>query len=195
MSDVAVSQITSLISAYPPPFLYVHDPATPRITSSSLQNALLGLQDTSSTVSYNLNLRCAFVDAVTCFTPRIFYDTVINALAGWIPDWNEGCSNWADSHRPYGQRFNDSLDAFLHGLRAVQESFISDSHRPGNLGSSELVNRDSQRAKEGGHRESRLVIVIERAERLKDSMPELLVPLTRLAELVCSPLLLPCHMP
>lgn len=42
----------------------------------------------------------AHVNAVACFTPRILYDSVLNSFG------SEG-------------KWNENLDAFLHGLRAV----------------------------------------------------------------------------
>jgi len=59
-----------------------------------------------------------------------------------------------------GVRWNDTFDGFVHGLRAVH------------------VALGKGKEKEG---DARLVIVGECAEKL---IPELMVPLTRLAELV-----------
>ena len=92
----------------------MHDPATPHLVAPAIRTSLDGLRK-----SQEINLRYASVDAVSCFNARLLYDTILNALAEWEPDWDEGCSNWGGA---YGQRFNDSLDGFLHGLQAIQAS-------------------------------------------------------------------------
>ena len=61
-----------------------------------------------------------------------------------------------------GVRWNDIFDGFMHGLRAVHAYLGKRKEKEGDV---------------------RLVIVVERAERL---IPELMVPLTRLTELVSS---------
>jgi origin recognition complex subunit 5 len=168
-----ISQVTSLITAYPPPFIYIHDPATPHLAAGALATGLDKLRASSE-----VTLRYAAIDAIASFNTRVLYDTTLNSLAEWTPDWDDGCNNWGGPSGSQGQRFNDSLDAFLHGIRAIQSS-LSDP-RP-------LVNG---KGKAKDHvtlsGEIRLVILIERAERLKESIPELLVPLARLRELVSS---------
>ncbi|EPT02035.1 hypothetical protein FOMPIDRAFT_141897 [Fomitopsis schrenkii] len=136
------------------------------------------LQDLSESSPH---LRYAFADAAACFTPRLFFDTVINALSTHTPSWEDGCENWAGPSGE-GLRWNESLDTFLHGLRAVAADVEKDE--PG--ASATLSRKGKARAKVNGDRRGekcRLVLVVERPERLKDNMPELLVPLTRLAEL------------
>jgi hypothetical protein len=59
-----------------------------------------------------------------------------------------------------GVRWNDTFDRFMHGLRAVHTYLGKGKEKEGDV---------------------RLVVVVERAER---PIPELMVPLTRLAELV-----------
>lgn len=71
-------------------------------------------------------------------------------------------------------RYNDSLDGFLHGLRVLHAQLSGNeaartSHRSG------LKARMKNAVK--------MVLIIERAEKIKESFPEFLVPLTRLAEL------------
>ncbi|THG94427.1 hypothetical protein EW026_g7049 [Hermanssonia centrifuga] len=136
-------QLNSLISTYPPSFIYIHDPAAPRVTGSVIRSILNDL-----TRSDEVHLSYAQINAVSCFNPRLLFDTILNALAEWSPSWEEGCSNWSGPAEFQGHRFNESFDAFLHGLRAIRTS-----------------------------------IETKRAERLKETMPELLVPLSRLSEL------------
>ena len=89
------------------------------------------------------------------------------------PTWEDGCGNWESVVET---RWNENMDTFLHGLRAAH----ADLCLKNDLGKGK--GKGKERA--GGYEHVRLVIVVERAERLKDSLPELLVPLTRLAELV-----------
>lgn len=170
--QTTIFQITSLITAYPPPFIYIHDPATPHLLATALRTALLDLQGSS-----DLHLRCASVDAVICFNQRLLFDTILNALAQWSPAWEEGSSNWNGLPADHGDRFNESFDTFVHGLRAVESSLRANV--------SYLNGKGKARDGESQREETRLVIFIERAQRLKDSMPDLLVPLTRISELVC----------
>lgn len=145
--------IEDLLTTFPPNFIVIHDQRTSNLTANAV-NSLLQSFSTKSPLFLH-----ASIDAIACFTPRLFYDTVINSLAGWTPRWEDGCANWSPSGSE--ERYNESLDAFLHGLRAVSTSLPSTSLE-----------------------ELRMVLFIENAERLRESMPELLVPLTRLAEVV-----------
>ncbi|KIJ91502.1 hypothetical protein K443DRAFT_686000 [Laccaria amethystina LaAM-08-1] len=96
----------------------------------------------------------ACTDAIACFSARLLSEPIIHALASWMPQWEDGALNWAADK---GMRWNDTFGEFLHGLLAVHAY----------LGT----------GKEG---DVRLVIVMEHAEKL---IPELMVSLTRLAEL------------
>lgn len=111
---------------------------------------------------------------MVCFTARAFYDKALNALAGFQPNWEDGSENWSDES---GQRWNESVDGFVHGLRAV----YADAVNMGKEGEGSQQTGDRR-----GDSDVRMILVIERAERLKDTLPDLLVPLTRLAELVSS---------
>ncbi|KAI0089393.1 origin recognition complex subunit 5 C-terminus-domain-containing protein [Irpex rosettiformis] len=163
----AISHITSLISTYPPPFIYIHDPATPHLAALAVRASLDRLRESS-----DIRIRYAAVDAISCFNPRLLYDTVLNALAEWEPEWDQGCSNWSG---PSEQRFNESLDGFLHGLQAVQASFMSPN--------GQIDGKGKARENTVTDEDIRLVILVERAERLKESMHDILVPLSRLREL------------
>ncbi|KAJ7743175.1 putative origin recognition complex, subunit 5-like protein [Mycena metata] len=167
-------EIYSLFSAPAPPFLYVTDPVSPRTTAAVVNSVLSSMarsSDASSRVYH------AQINAVACFNARILYDTVLNQLAGWQVEWGAGCTNWAGDDE---QRWNENLDGFIHGLKAVH-SFIRRENTPGsNKGKSKQTEADP--ATDIGQ----IVLVIERAERLPDQMSDLLVPLTRLAELVMS---------
>ncbi|KAJ7220673.1 origin recognition complex subunit 5 C-terminus-domain-containing protein [Mycena pura] len=167
-----VDELSVLFSARAPPFLYVHDPVSSRTTAAVINRVLSSLahsSDASSRVTY------AQINAVACLSPRILYDTVLNQLVQWQVKWEDGCANWGGDS---DQRWNQNLDGFLHGLKAVH-SFISQRHAPNSDAKGKSKEADADVAVEEGQ----IVIVVEHAERLQDRMPDLVVPLTRLAEL------------
>lgn len=205
-----LSTFHTLLTTYPPPFIFVHDPTTPRISASILHNFLSELQLPQSGAEHpssetdppkqRTKIYVAHIDAIAIYTPRLFYDTVLNQLAGWSPKWDEGCRNWCGGDGE--QRYNESFDAFLHGLMALERSFVSERNAVD--GTQFWAGRADAKDKANGKGEKlamntniemdhdnhpyRLVLSIHHADRLKDRMPDLLVPLTRLAELVRTPL-------
>ncbi|EGO19735.1 putative origin recognition complex, subunit 5-like protein [Serpula lacrymans var. lacrymans S7.9] len=162
-----IDDILMLTSSYLPPFIYINDTTNPRITSSVL-DSVFGRLSQPQDWEYP-PVRYARVNAVACFTARLFYDSVLNTLAGWKVRWQEGCENWPGD----GQRWNDSIDSFLHGLKALHDSTGSSSH---------TVHKGKEKAPVQDQKPV-MVIVIEKAERLKENLPELIIPLTRLAEM------------
>lgn len=157
-------ELKTLLTTHPPQFIYVQDTESTRTTAAVVEALLRDICTQSNT-----KIRSAIVDSVVCFTARLFYESVINSLAGWTPAWEDGCGNWnADSD----VRWNENIDTFVHGLRSVHDHL------------SREVGSKVKGVGEGNH--VRLVIVVQRADRLKDSLPDLIVPLTRLAELVSS---------
>ena len=137
--------------------MYINDADAIQTTIAVINNVLDQLSSTPgpSKISY------ARADAIACFSARLLYESVINSLASWTPQWEDGALNWGADN---GVRYNDTFDGFVHGLRAVHAYLGQGKEKEGDV---------------------RLVIVVERAERL---IPELMVPLTRLAELVSSSL-------
>ena len=111
----------------------------------------------------------AYVDSVACFSPRVLYDTILNALLGWTPSWNEGCRTYSPEGKD--SRWNDSLNSFIRGLKQVPAILNSRSE-------------ESTPSSSGGNADRKIVIVFNRAEKLRDYVPELFIPLTHLQELV-----------
>lgn len=163
-----IAHITTLASTYLPPCIYITDANNTRITASVIDAIFLG----ASAIPDAPPTLYAHVNAVACFTPRVFYDSVLNALAGWEPSWANGCQVWPGDD---SQRYNDSIDSFLHGLRRIQLERADDPFR----GKGKGKGKGTTNAQDPS-----MVILIERAERLSESLPELVVPLSRLAELV-----------
>lgn len=167
-------QLSALVVSYPPPFIYVHDPCTTRVATSTVLTTLSNVKNNGTNVVF------AHINAIACFTPRLLYNNALNALAGWTPSWEDGCSNWTGPLEGTSQRFNESFDGFTHGLRAIDKEIAS--KRAG----SSVNGNGKNRATAEGDGDLRLVLVIESAERLKETMPDLLAPLARLHELVSS---------
>ncbi|KAI0067066.1 hypothetical protein BV25DRAFT_1274302 [Artomyces pyxidatus] len=164
-NEVFISQLATLITTYPPTFIHVHDPTTPRTTASVIQTVLSSLSafDTTSFSPDTVAPQIAFaqVNAVACFTPRLLYDTVLNKLAKWHTRWEDGCANWSGPDD--GIRYNDSLDAFMHGLRALRTELLEG----GGDATSLRGRKGKAKAKaEVETKEVRMVLVVERAERV-----------------------------
>lgn len=173
--DEATSHLSALLQSYPPPFIFVHDPENPRLTATSISSALRTLASEPDDL---VQLRYACVNAVSCFSARIFFDTALNALAGWTPDWQGGAQNWLGPAGAEGRRYNENFDAFVHGVQAVYTDATVAMGRMNDVG------KGKGRASDHAGPTPRMVLMVERAERLKDNLPELVVPLTRLSELV-----------
>ncbi|KAF5393212.1 hypothetical protein D9757_000516 [Collybiopsis confluens] len=149
LDTYVMESLDSLLHLCPPPFIFINDPIAPKLTVQSLLPSL-----------NRGTLSVAHIDGISCFTPRLLYDTVLNGLADYKPTWEVGCRNWDNEEKSIGTA-NASLDTFLHALRALYTSLKSGD-------------------KAGT---PRFIVVIEKPERLKERMPDLMVPLTRLAEL------------
>lgn len=148
-----IGQLHTLLYSGGTPFIYINDPITElRMTSSAVSSVLFHLSSSTPKV-YS-----AQINAVACFSPRIFFDSTLNALAEWDVQWQKGAENWTGEG---GRRWNDNLDSFLHGLRTFSAS---------------------KKDKDGVG--PQMVLVVQRAEKLREGLIDLLVPLTRLAELV-----------
>ncbi|KAJ3877922.1 origin recognition complex subunit 5 C-terminus-domain-containing protein [Lentinula edodes] len=139
----SLNEVVSLLELFPPPFIFINDPISPKYTIQSLVSAL---EDKT---------RLVHIDGISCFTPRLLYDTILNGFSRHRPSWDEGCRNWSQ------ETANDSMDSFLRALKALYASLCTGSSNKG----------------------PRVALVIEKPERLKERMPDILAPLTRLAEL------------
>lgn len=167
-----VDEISVLVSLYPPPFIYINDPISPRVAASVVDYTLENLLGATSGLS--AKIRHAKVNAISCFSPRLLYDAVLNALSRWNPSWDNGCTNWNTENE---DRWNENFDGFMHGLCALHDQLSKEEGKH----SDEVKGKRTEVSGIGA--EVRLVILIESAERLKETLPDLVVPLTRLAEL------------
>lgn len=171
--ELVVSHLSALLLSDSPPFIFVHDPENARLTSSVVTSALDNL---ASQGDAPVNLTYSCVNAVACFSSRILFDTALNALAGWTPDWDTGALNWPGTAD--GRRHNENFDSFVHGIQEIYARAVTPSTGVNGTG------KGKGKASEHSQATRRLVLVVDRAERLRDNLPDLLVPLTRLSELV-----------
>jgi origin recognition complex subunit 5 len=139
--DEFVEEISTLISTYPPPFIYVYDPIALRTTNTVLAKTI------SDIAVDDAEIHLVRVDAGTCFAQRLFFDAVINTLL------DDTASE---------ERWDDSWDSFIHGLRHIHTA----------------------RKRDQGQKDVRFVISVENAHRLKEKLPDSIIPLSRLSELV-----------
>jgi len=173
----------TLLSTYPPPFIYIQDLESTQTTFKVVENIMSELSNAPPSESA-CKVHYACVDAIACFTPKLLYEAIIHSLVDWEPTWEDGCAIWAADDDANVVRWNENLDTFVHGLRAAHRNLCE---RAGvRVDGKEKGKGKDESEEDGGYDNVRLVIVVERAERLKEDHPELLVPLTRLAELVCS---------
>lgn len=160
-----ILHLSSLLSLDPPPpFLYLHDQLTPNLTSRLVIDILLGLRTIQSTPF-------AAINAFNCFTPRLFYDSVLNQLNEWTPTWEQGCPNVGATNLS-GSSWSDSVDSFLHGIKSMRHPTFSQ----------EDENERSTPAKPNST--SKFFIFVYNAEKLGVNLPALFAPLTRLGEMV-----------
>lgn len=164
-------ELGTLILIDPPPFIYVQDTEALPTTLSVIDALLRDLSTKPHSVSPS-KVCYVNVDGVSCFSPKLLYEGIINTLVGWEPKWVEGCGNWVPEN---DLRWNDNMDTFLHGLCAAHAY----------LGQQNMTTANGKGKGKETVNDVRLVIVVERVERLKENLPDLVVPLTRLAELVC----------
>ncbi|KAI5117604.1 hypothetical protein M0805_006717 [Coniferiporia weirii] len=159
--DDLVCQLRTILPAASPSFIIIKDSCATGRTGAVLRDVLTSLAED---VSESTKLAFAVVNCVACFTQRLLFDTILDALA-------VSCVSRSDRREAIealASPRNDNLDGFLHCLRAIF------SAAEGTSVNSTSANNDSL---------SKLVLVFERAERLRESLPKLTIPLTRLQEL------------
>jgi origin recognition complex subunit 5 len=193
------SELSTLLSTYPPPFIYIQDSESFKSTCQVVNSVISAIEQvpppsspsslfsSSSSTIPSFIIHSTRIDAVSTFTNRLLFESVINSLAGWDVTWEDGCSNWHpnvdqdEREQEIDPRWNENVDTFIHALRAVHGYLCRQHGITCGKGKEKAIQNDST------SENIRLVIVIERAERLKETNPELVVPLTRLAEMVLLP--------
>ncbi|KAM6496554.1 Origin recognition complex (ORC) subunit 5 C-terminus domain containing protein [Amanita muscaria] len=185
-----MDELATLVAIAPPPFIFIHDPNSFQTSADAVINLLDSIACSNDNTAH---LRTVAANGISCFTPRLLYDRIINSLANWTVKWEEGCSNWSLTSDPASstRRWNDSFDGFVHGLRALHHSIRTsraqqvkkkgdDKNKRKGKGKGKQKETEEDRAV---NQQVRFVIVVEHAGHLRENMPDFLVPLTRLAEL------------
>ncbi|KAJ1301563.1 hypothetical protein OPQ81_008811 [Rhizoctonia solani] len=170
-----LSHLSILLAVAPPPFMHIFDPHTPR-TTCRLIASLLDLLSSSDDPDLK-SLRYACVDAREIVSARQFYDRAINAFAGHRPTRTNGYENWATG------TWSDSFDSFMAGLREIGKAFDSEKKKSDN-DAMDITETGGQGL--GDATGCNLVLVVENANYLSGPLKELLVPLTRLSEMVAN---------
>ncbi|PVF96680.1 hypothetical protein CPB86DRAFT_761732 [Serendipita vermifera] len=157
--ESVISTLYGFWSSSPPAFIHICDPITIKETGklvSKLLSAIEGLPNARKLLSVQ-------VDATECVNQRVTFEKIINGLVKWAPDWENGALSWRSKS---GEGVGNSLDTFLHALRAV---------------SRETMEEERSTA-------SSMVVIVNNADRLKDNVPGLITPLARLSDLTSLPI-------
>ncbi|KAH6918731.1 origin recognition complex subunit 5 C-terminus-domain-containing protein, partial [Coprinopsis sp. MPI-PUGE-AT-0042] len=159
--EALVLEVSTLLSTDPPPFIFVHDGDGCEVTANVLHSLVAHLSSTSAEEPGSAEICCGFADVAATLSPRLLYESLVHTLVDFQPTWEDGCANWRAEE---DLKWNENMDSFLQGLRVAHTHMLS---KRGLRPTDEL----------------KFVLVLEGVDRLKDTMPELLVPLTRLREL------------
>ena len=165
--DNIIRQLVTLFPAKSPSFIYIQDTFDFVHTRQLVGDVLTALSE-DSIEDKNVTI-FAWVNCVTCFTQKLLFDTVISSLYSTL------CRDEYRPHKINGAgraAWRDGFDSFIHSLQYFySRTFPSDpsSRIDGNF--------------------TKIVVVFERVDRLKETLPELIVPLSRLQELVSTSLL------
>lgn len=155
-----LSQLITIFEAGAPPFVFVHEPPTSSVSSAhdTVQAALESVANTGPLDDATLCRRTAFtiIDCAATFTPRLLFDGVLSGL-------DESLGICVSVKETLLSQKTDSLDSFIHALENTFAEWNEDDE-------SEKVDS--------------LILVFERVERLRYTLPGLVYPLSRLYELV-----------
>ncbi|KAG8928246.1 hypothetical protein FRC02_007185 [Tulasnella sp. 418] len=164
-----ISRLLEILSSYSPPFIYIHDPFGVQ-PSPSAHIATWADNHQSDTA-------LATVDAIESFSPKLLYTKIINSLSRWSPSWNSTSKAGGDCWNG-GEigKWDLTWDTFVDALRAVFEQL------------KEKRDKSKTKRKAGGPSQNtgtvpNMILVLNKAERLKDSLSSLIVPISRLREL------------
>ncbi|QRV83547.1 origin recognition complex, subunit 5-like [Ceratobasidium sp. AG-Ba] len=169
-----LNHLSLLMAVAPPPFMHIFDPHTPRITCQLIASVLDAIATSDN--SDIKPLRYASVDAREILAARQFYDRAINAFAGHRPTRASGYENWA------GGTWSDCFDSFAAGLREIGKIHSLAGGKVKAEGETMEIAETSDQAENDDN--CNLILVVENVNYLNGTLKELLVPLTRLSEMV-----------
>jgi origin recognition complex subunit 5 len=147
-------QLPQLLSLCPPPLIHIHDPHQHLRYSPLLDDIRTAQQSFVS------------IDCTECISQRVLFARIINGLANWTPSWSNAGECWGGDALG---TWDTSFDAFAKAFEALWRSIVE--------------GRTEEDDKGRGGADG-VVIMLLNSERLKDFLPTLFVPLTRLSELV-----------
>lgn len=157
-----IDQLVTLLASCPPELIHIHDPYSPNLTHRVVCQLLEELKAISSQLAYEP--RIVHINPLSCFHQRVLFDTILPSLGDTIPSWEDSCPCTTPDDciaSTKTARWNDSVDAFLRGVDTLSTHL---SRRAG--------------------KDVRLLITVEKPERLKDKLSTFFQPLTNLRELV-----------
>ena len=183
------SELFTLLSMYPPPFIYIHDSESFKSMCQVVNSVISAIEQvpppsSPSSLFYSLSSTPSFIihstriDAVSTFTNQLLFEPIINSLVGWDVNWENRCSNWHpnvdedEGEQEIDPRWNENVDTFIHTLRAVHGYFCRQHGITRGKGKGKAIQNNST------SENIRLVVIIKHAERLKKTNPELVIPLT-----------------
>jgi hypothetical protein len=100
---------------------------------------------------------CVEIDCIECITPRVLYTRIINGLASWSVSWDNGCECWGGKRNG---NWDTSWDAFIQALTVLVRQL-------------QTIEADA-----------RFILLLRNSDRMRDLLPNAIIPLTRLSELV-----------
>ena len=156
---MAPSPLASLLCVCPPFFIHVHDPQN----HFKYTDVVTSVQESQRTF--------VIIDSTECISQRVLFSRIINGLAEWTVEWDDNCESWGG---PVVGNWDSGFDAFVHALKQLWR------------GIQRLQHESSDEHEEEERSEGSMIVILEHCERLKDFVPFIFVPLTRLAELVSS---------
>lgn len=171
-----LSHLSILMAVAPPPFMHIFDPHTPRMTCQLIASVLDVLNASENPEIKPLRYAC--VDAREVVATRQFYDRAINAFAGHRPTRANGYENWG------GGTWSDCFDSFVAGLREIGKTFSGGSEKKKSEAGDAMDITETSDPMLQTDNPCNLILVVENANYLTGTLKELLVPLTRLSEMV-----------
>ncbi len=158
MSLHPIVSLCHLLSTYPPPFIFVHDPLHASPSPIDVISKFFAQSGSSKVIS---------IDARECVSPKIFFDTVVDQLVDWTPtlDANGVARCWADTQSTaWDKTWETFVQALKDGFEAMTE------------GTGEIANAPAN-----------VTLVIQSTERLAKDNSNLMLPLIRIREIVSVP--------
>ncbi|EJD07730.1 uncharacterized protein FOMMEDRAFT_144006 [Fomitiporia mediterranea MF3/22] len=159
VQDTLGRQFATLLRAQYPPFIFVRDLSAADVACSLLRSILEA--DIQAKPEAERKPLYAIIDCIACFNARLLFDSILIALINCLPT-----SECTAKQELFTTQRNETFDDFLHNIRLL---FPGSSFPSSSLGS-------------GSIEPVKIVLIFKQAERLKDTLPRFVHPLSRLQE-------------